>query len=148
LNEIKAAPFVEWTEGVLDDPGLAEWFGRLSCYVYPSSAEGWSFTPREAMYLGIPTALTAIPVHEELVHSGFCTVIPTAGLENAAFEGGTFGQWHRVRVEDIQQGIGEIYRQGGTALDQARKGAQWIENKWQNAEMQCHLIDLLQRFRR
>ena len=142
-NRIKAAPFVEWSEGVRSEQALADWFGRLSCYVYPSSGEGWSFTPREAMFLGIPTALTAIPVHQELIDSGFCAAIPTDGLEPAAFEGGVFGEWSRVRVEDIQRAIADIHDDAGRARERARLGAHWIEHRWGNAEMQRGLVDLI-----
>ncbi len=37
-----------------------------NCYAYPSSGEGWSFTPRESLFLGVPTVVSAIPVHAEL----------------------------------------------------------------------------------
>ncbi|MEZ4548823.1 MAG: hypothetical protein R3B51_14430 [Thermodesulfobacteriota bacterium] len=57
--------------GDVDEDGTSEWYAGLSCYVFPSSGEGWSFTPRESLYLGIPTLITDIPVHDELVRSGY-----------------------------------------------------------------------------
>lgn len=143
-DRVKTEPFVEWSEGVLSSSDLALWYQNLSCYVVPSSGEGWSFTPREAMYLGIPTVLTSIPVHQELTDSGYCTVIPTDGLEPAVFEGAVFGQWSRVRVEDISQAILDVYRTPKQIEHKAYCGAKWIEDKWLNADVRRKLADLMQ----
>jgi hypothetical protein len=95
------------------------------------------------MFLGVPTILTAIPVHADLVQSGFCTAIPTDGLEPAAYEGGVYGAWSCVRTEDITRAIREVYCNLGEVEERARSGARWIEDRWFDAEMQLALRDLL-----
>ena len=141
LGLIKYSPFVEWTEGYLPDDDIARWYGRLSCLVYPTSGEGWSFTPRESLYLGIPTALTNIPVHRELIDSGFCKVIPVCGKEDGDFDGNIYGKLDRVRVEDIEDSILDLYQNYGSSLIRALEGSQWIENKWTNESSQQSILN-------
>jgi len=124
----------EWT---------AEWYGRLSCYVFPSSGEGWSFTPRESMYLGIPTVLTDIPVHREIIESGYCRAIPVRGKEDASYDGDTYGQWDRVSVNDIEDAVWDVYRNYGSYLIRAVQGSRWIENKWTNEGSQQLLLEYM-----
>jgi glycosyltransferase involved in cell wall biosynthesis len=137
------SPFVEWTWGAMTEEWTAEWYGELSCYVFPSSGEGWSFTPRESLYLGIPTILTDIPVHRELVESGYCGVIPVSGREDAVYDGNTYGQWDRVSVQDIEDALWDVYRNYGSYLIRAMQGASWIENKWTNEDSQQTLLEYM-----
>jgi glycosyltransferase involved in cell wall biosynthesis len=141
LGLIKYSPFVEWTEGSLPYDDIAKWYGRLSCLVFPSSGEGWSFTPRESLYLGIPTVLTNIPVHQELIESGFCKVIPVCGKEDADFDGNIYGEWDRVRVVDIEHSILDLYQNYGSSLIRALEGSRWIENNWTNESSQQCIIN-------
>lgn len=129
-RDVAAAPFVEWTEGVRSHDEVAAWYASLSCYAYPSSAEGWSFTPRESMYLGIPTVVSAIPVHDELVRSGFCTVIPSRCREPAAFEDGVSGEWCAIDTDDVVHALEEVHGDPADAERKARDGARWIEDRW------------------
>jgi glycosyltransferase involved in cell wall biosynthesis len=143
LGLIKYSPFVEWTEGSLPEDDIARWYGRLSCSVFPSSGEGWSFTPRESLYMGIPTVLTDIPVHRELIESGFCRVITVCEKEDADFDGNIYGKWDRVRVEDIENSILDLYQNYGSSLIRAIEGSQWIENKWTNESSQQRILNFL-----
>lgn len=142
-DSIKKAPFVEWTEGVLDPNQMAQWYGDLSCYVFPSSGEGWSFTPRESLFLGIPTVLSDIPAHRELLASGFCTPIPGRGLEPANMEAGGDGAWTRVVREDIMEAIRTIYSNRSQAQKQANEGSRWIESRWLDVDAELQVLDLL-----
>jgi glycosyltransferase involved in cell wall biosynthesis len=137
------SPFVEWTWGAVSDEQTSEWYGRLSCYVFPSSGEGWSFTPRESLYMGVPTLLTDIPVHKEIIESGYCRVIPVSGKEEAKFEGSIFGQWDRVSVGDIEDAVWDVYQNYGSHLIRAIQGSRWIENKWTNESSQQRLLEFL-----
>lgn len=137
------SPFVEWTWGAMTEEWTAEWFGNLSCYVFPSSGEGWSFTPRESLYLGVPTVLTDIPVHREIIEPGYCGVIPVSGREDAVYDGNFYGQWDRVRVSDIEDAILDVYRNYGSYLIRAMQGAGWIENKWTNEGSQQTLLEYM-----
>ncbi|GJM15793.1 MAG: hypothetical protein DHS20C13_11200 [Thermodesulfobacteriota bacterium] len=143
LTLVKLSPFVEWTEGPISEDEVAQWYSKLSCYVFPSSTEGWSFTPRESLYMGIPTVLTDIPVHKELVESGYCKVIPLNGKEKASFDGIISGTWDRVSVEDIENAIRDLYQNYGNYYSKALQGSQWIENKWTNESSQQNLLNFL-----
>lgn len=143
LGLVKMSPFVDWTEGHLSENEIADWYSELSCYVFPSSGEGWSFTPRESLYLGVPTILSDIPVHKELVESGYCKVIPVSGKEEADFNGIISGVWDKVSVVDIENSIRELYLNYGSCYIKALQGSQWIENKWTNEGSQQKLLDFL-----
>ncbi len=140
---MERSPFVEWTWGEWTDERTGEWYRNLSCYVFPSSGEGWSFTPRESMYLGIPTLLTDIPVHREIIESGFCKVIPVCGKEDANYEGNAYGQWDRVSLGDIEDAVWDVYRNYGSHLIRAMQGARWIENRWTNEGSQQQLLEYM-----
>jgi len=137
------SPFVEWTWGAMTEERMSEWYGRLSCYVFPSSGEGWSFTPRESLYMGVPTLLTDVPVHKEIIESGYCRVIPVSGKEDANYEGNTYGLWDRVSVGDIEDAIRDVYQNYGGYLIRAMQGSRWIENKWTNESSQQRLLEFL-----
>ena len=109
FDDIRHDPIVVWSQGKLCEARLGRWFAGLSCYVFPSSGEGWSFTPRESVGLGIPTAVSDIPVHRELIASGFVRAIPHRGLVPARQEWlvdsrCTFverNRWYDILTEDI-----------------------------------------------
>ncbi len=143
LGLVKMSPFVDWTEGHLIENEIADWYSELSCYVFPSSGEGWSFTPRESLYLGVPTILSDIPVHKELVESGYCKAIPVSGKEEADFNGIISGVWDKVSVADIENSIRELYLNYGSYYIKALQGSQWIEDKWTNEGSQQKLLDFL-----
>lgn len=143
LALIEHTPFVEWTEGLLAEDTVSRWYADLSCYVFPSSGEGWSFTPRESMYLGIPTMLTDIPVHKEIIESGYCRIIPVNGKEDAKCYGSMCGRWDRVRVGDIEDAIWDVYQNYGSYLIRAIQGGRWIENRWTNESSRQRLLEFM-----
>jgi len=143
FGEMKDDPFVIWTSGRYDNDQIADWYHSISCYVYPSSGEGWSFTPRESLYLGVPTVLSDIPVHKELVESGFCRTIQSRDKERANFDGCYFGQWATITEDEIAAAILAVYKNYPYYSTQAQKGAEWIEGKWENEGMRQELLNLI-----
>ncbi len=137
------SPFVEWTQGTLDAEGTSDWYSRLSCYVFPSSGEGWSFTPRESLYLGVPTVITDIPVHDELVNSGYYKVIPVSGTEEVELGGEICGEWSKIAVSDIKAALLDVHSRYGHYFVTAMKGAAWIENRWTNESSQQRVLELM-----
>jgi mannosyltransferase OCH1-like enzyme len=143
VDALKSASFVEWSEGYLSEDEMTKWYSRLSCLVFPSGGEGWSFTPRESLYLGVPTIISDIPIHSELVESGYYKVIPIKGLEDAEFEESVSGQWHTVETGAIENSILDVYQHYGHVQIQALKGSKWIENKWSNESTQQRILSFL-----
>lgn len=149
LQHIQASTWVDWTTGEWSEHQIAEWYSQLSSYVFPSSGEGWSFTPRESLFMSVPTIVSDIPVHRELIQSGFCTIIPHQGLipaQHEHIEDGkskyiTYGNWYKITSENIAHAILTVYQQFEIEIQKAQKGSAWIANKWDN---QQHYQDLLQ----
>lgn len=142
-SAVRADPMVDWTEGPLDEAALARWFAGLSCYAYPSRAEGWSFTPRESLYMGLPTLVSDIAIHRELAESGFCQVVRSRGAEPAIYEHGRFGDWDGIAPEDIAEGLHQILSDPLAADRRARSGARWIETQWIETDAQAALAQVV-----
>lgn len=134
---LQHSPFVELTTGTKTDDEIAEWYSGLHAYIYPSSGEGWSFTPREAMYMGIPTIVSDIDVHRELNDSGFAHPIKSDVWEDAYYEflNGTCGQWKRYTVDDILQSLLGFVENYGSFVEKMWKQHEWIRGKyvWESA---------------
>ncbi|MBC9913411.1 glycosyltransferase [Chitinophaga varians] len=143
FEEMQKAPFVSWTTGKHDADWVSDWYHRLSCYIFPSSGEGWSYTPRESMYLAVPTIISNIPTHRELAESGFCKVIPSAGRETANFNGSIHGTWDLITAAGIKDAITDVYNRRQHFETLAGAGAEWIENKWRNEEISRDIIQLM-----
>lgn len=124
-NEYEA---IKLTTGSRSDREISQWYCELDAYIFPSSGEGWSFTPRESMSLGIPTIVTDIPVHQELLDSGFCIPIHSDRWENAYFEflGDRCGQWKAYSVDNIKQSIIHLIEEYDLWSQKAQDGKQWI----------------------
>lgn len=137
--EMRSDPMVKWTTGRYDDRQLAEWFYSLSCYIFPSSGEGWSYTPRESLYLGIPTILSDIPVHRELIERRHCRTIRAGGKESADFDGRSYGQWACIDERDIAEAIEDVYLHYSYYLQAAAEGADWIADKWHFDEVRAQV---------
>ena len=138
-DALRADPLVDWSEGRMSVEALAGWYGSLTCYAYPSSAEGWSFTPRESLFLGVPTIVSDIAIHRDLVASGYCHVVPNRGLEPARFEWGVFGDWERIDADDIAMVLEQVLSDPTAAQRRAQAGAEWIEQRWLDSEAQHQL---------
>jgi glycosyltransferase involved in cell wall biosynthesis len=134
-----ADQLVEWSEGRISAEALGAWYRGLTCYAYPSRAEGWSFTPRESLFLGVPTIVSDIAIHRELVASGYCHVVRNRGREPACFEGGVFGDWDRIDADDIAMVLEQVLSDPAAAQARAQAGAAWIEQRWLNSEAQHQL---------
>ena len=140
FKPLKDSGFVIYSEGTKTEKELSEWYSSLSAYCFPSSGEGWSFTPRESLYLGIPTIISTITVHKQLIQSGYCYGIPNRGWEPAIYDhysnGNrgkiTYGKWNTIQTEDIQQSILEVYKNYDTWQKKAKEGSTWISKKWKN----------------
>lgn len=71
----------------LSEAKYAKLFRSFDAYVNVSKGEGFSITPRQALYLGIPTILSDNTAHRTLVETGVVTPVPTTHYEPAHFEG-------------------------------------------------------------
>ena len=126
-------PNVSLTVGVKSDSEIDDWYSSLDAYIYPSSGEGWSFTPRESMSLGIPTIITDIPVHEELVQSGFYLPVNSDKWKPADYEflETPCGEWKSYSVEQIKSSIVRLMEEYDYWYELAQTGQKWINKSYQ-----------------
>lgn len=101
--------------GFKEDNELNEWYSSLDCYIFPSSGEGWSFTPRESLSLGIPTIISNCPVHKDL--SDFSCMIDLP-----------------ITVSNIKDAILDVFNNKDKYKSIAMKGKEYVEtyNKTEN----------------
>ena len=123
---------------------MSEWYAKLHCYICVSSGTGWSYTPRESLYLSIPTIITNIPLHNELCNSGYYIVIDIMNndKQDAYFEflNDVCGKWHEVKIHDIVKSILYIYNNYNICVDISMKGSIWIESQWVNKDISEFII--------
>ena len=126
-------PNVSLTVGVKSDNEIDDWYSSLDAYIYPSSGEGWSFTPRESMSLGIPTIITDIPVHEELIQSGFYLPVSSNEWKPADYEflEAPCGEWKSYSVEQIKSSIVRLIEEYDYWYELAQTGQKWIHKTYQ-----------------
>jgi glycosyltransferase involved in cell wall biosynthesis len=124
-NNYKA---IDLTVGSKSDRDINHWYSQLDAYIFPSSGEGWSFTPRESMSLGIPTIVSDIPLHQELIDSGFYLPIRSGRWESAYFEflESSCGQWKAYSIENIKASIIQLIEEYDDWSKKALAGKQWI----------------------
>ena len=131
---------VSLTVGVMSNDEIDDWYSSLDAYIYPSSGEGWSFTPRESMSLGIPTIITDIPVHEELIQSGFYLPVSSNEWEPANYEflESPCGEWKSYSVEQIKNSIAQLMQEYDYWYKLAQTGQEWIEKtyRWKPVKKQ------------
>ena len=72
------------TYGYKSSDELSQWYSSLDCYIFPSSGEGWSLTPRESLHLKIPTIISSCGVHLDL--KDYCEMIPLPIMYNTVKE--------------------------------------------------------------
>jgi glycosyltransferase involved in cell wall biosynthesis len=143
FEEMKMDRMVHWTMGKLTTEKVSSWYNHLSAYVFPSSGEGWSYTPRESLYLGIPAIISDIPVHQDLVETGFYKRIKTSGKIPADFNGVVHGCWDNIEVDDIRDAIADVYQHHQHFQALAKQGAEWIKDQWRNDDIAKEIIDLI-----
>ena len=128
------------TYGMYNYEEMSNWFSQINCYINVSSAEGWSYTPREALYLGIPTIITNIPLHDELCASDYFNIIHIlnnnkikVSLDNDIYD--TYAYLYEIYIKDIINSIMYVYNNYNLCLIKSSKGSQWIKDKWNNEDI-------------
>lgn len=132
MREFMNKKFVDVSTGVKTKDELREWFSSIHAYAFPSSGEGWSFTPREAMHMGIPTIVSDITAHDDIVDSDTVISIPTCGDKPAFYEflRGNLGEWKRIRKEDMVNAILEARERIGKDDALTEGASQFVQSSY------------------
>lgn len=127
INRLKSHPLVIYSEGYKTKEEIANWYQSLDGYIFPSSGEGWSFTPRESLSLGKPTIISDIPVHEDLFP--FCCVLEK-----------------EISVVTIKKSINLLRDNYSMYKEKAMSGQLWIADQYQETQMNQALIKIMDKY--
>lgn len=132
LRTLYQRPYTSISIGLLSEEELNDWYQSLHVFAFCPKAEGWAFPPREAMYLGLPLVISNIPVHEELIASGFVTAVQSDGEEPAFYEiySDYFGRWPTFSSNSIASSLEKVILNYDEKLERAAEGAKWITPMW------------------
>ena len=111
--------------GFKNDNEINQWYSSLDCYIFPSSGEGWSFTPRESLSLSIPTIISNCPVHKDLSNYSCMIHLP-------------------ITVENIKESIIKVYNNKSKYKILAMKGRNYVTTKNKNEDMIKSLKNIIE----
>ena len=125
INENK---YIQVSYGYKTNEEIDEWYSSLNAYIFPSSGEGWSFTPRETLSLGIPTIISNCIVHQDL--KDFCSMIELP-----------------ITIEKINQSILRLYNNIEHYKNIALKGSKYVKDTYSKVNMIKKLKDIIHKYK-
>lgn len=119
---------IEFSEKAINEEEKQNWLSSLDLYVCCSSAEGYSLVPREAMKMNIPTCITNIAGHNDIINK--CSKIKiTNNYQDAEYDEDS-GQIPVINIEDIQHSIENCYNNYEECIINANNAYNWSLNRW------------------
>ena len=143
LNEIENKEIISFSHDIKDYNEISKWYSNLNCLICLSSIDGWSYTPRESLYLGIPTIITNIDTHKELCESGFYEVIDISKNKDISIHIESINKEYVVKninTEQIKNSILNVYNNYKSFLIKSNSGKEWIKNMWINNDIGNFII--------
>ena len=119
---------IDFTEAPMSEEEKNNWLSTIDLYVCCSSSEGYSLGPREAIRLNIPTCITDISTHNDIIkYSNKINV--TNEFTRTEYEEDA-GKIPIVNIEDIQNSIESCYNNYNDCVIKANHAYNWALNKW------------------
>lgn len=112
----------------------------FDCYVSFSKGEGFSFSPREAMALGIPVIISDNTAHHTICESGLVTAVKSDILEPAYFSlfKKEYGYFYGTSMNDAVEALQEVYYNYEKHRKKVVSGRNWV--------MQYHAHNLKKKY--
>lgn len=106
-----------------------QFMSSLDCYVNVAKGEGFSIPPREALALGLPCILADNTAQQTICRTGYVKPITSQIQEPAWFEVYLqyHGHWFNSSVEDVAQGLKDVYENYPDHLEKAKRGRAWVK---------------------
>ncbi len=105
------------TFGAMTSEDCLSFLKNLDCYVILSSGEGFSFTPREALALGLPVVISNNTAHKSICDTGLVYAVSCPIIEKSQgeFVGLDTGNWFKVDLFDaakqLKLALNETYNE-------------------------------------
>lgn len=117
------------TSNSMTEVELDKWWSDINCYIMPSSGEGFSHTPREALMRGIPTIVSNYSAHEKLVNLGIVRSFSPADMEfayKAVLFNRNVGMHAVFKEEDLLTQIDYVLNNYKDAINTSLIGRQYL----------------------
>ncbi len=107
-----------------------KFMNSLDVYVMPSKAEGFSFTPRESIALGVPTILSNNTSHKPLCQTQYFIPVKSDIKEPADYTwitGDYQGYNFNMHQTDLENALEFVYNNYDYCLGKANQGREWVK---------------------
>ncbi len=120
-----------FSTGRIDQKSYLDLISSFDCYLSLSKGEGFSFCPREALAVGIPSIISDNTSHKTLCKSGYFKSVPSKIRESAYYgipfyDAQSLGFQFNCEIDDIKRAMRDVYSNYSSYLKLARKGRQWV----------------------
>jgi len=131
-----------WSE---DTATMADVFGLVDCFVFPSLGEGWGMPPREAVMSGIPTIVSRNTGLMVGIDHWATRVVERQHAQESSLAGG--GTWLVPDVDEVGAHMMWCYEHRRDARDRAEQGAAWLRANQTWTHSAQALIQLVEAWR-
>jgi glycosyltransferase involved in cell wall biosynthesis len=102
---------------------------NFNCYVSFSKGEGFSFSPREAMALGIPVIISDNSAHRTICESGLVKAVKSDILEPAYFSlfNAEYGHCYGTSLTDAVKAFQDVYYNYEKYLKKIPSARNWVK---------------------
>lgn len=107
-----------------------DFINEIDCYVFPSSGEGFSVTPREALALGRPCIVTNNTAHKTICNGGHVIPLPANKKLPAVYEvfaNKQIGFFYDCEINDLIKSMKDVVNNYDKHLKQAHSGRAWVK---------------------
>ena len=121
---------IEILEKVLSQDEYLEFIKSLDCYILLSKGESFSFTPREAIALGIPTIVSNNTAYEVLCQTPYFIPVKSNIKVHADYRwqfGRYIGNQYDCDINDVENALEYVYNNYELYREKAKGGREWVK---------------------
>lgn len=125
--------------------GYIDFLSSLDCYVFVSSGEGFSITPREALACGIPCILSDNSAHRTICKTSYLASVPALVPQRIRFSKkykDNYGYLFSPTVKDVRKALRDVYNNYGYWLEKAYQGREWVK-QYQPENLKAKYVSLI-----
>lgn len=121
-------PQIEIVDHFISDEELANLFGRVNCFLYPTKGEGWGMAPFQAIATGLPTICSNATACTEFAYLS----VPLEVEYSSTGQFGIYenGEWANPEIRDLCDRMVHVVNNYQEVLDQTKSGSDRIHKNY------------------